>query len=362
MSFKIQVKSQTKQFNFVHISKTLLDSVLAFGYPAPHQCRQGDCGSCKAMLLSGEIEHIDRPNAAITNEEKQNNVFLACSARPKADVELMFLDGISKTQEKLVDEDVGKATKKIAGTQGEIEDIKVENLKNMIVKIRLSNPIEFIPGQYMRFSSSRVSEARPYSIAEVTDNGTLVEFHIRYYADGLVSNYLVRHPIGDDVVLEGPFGVATYDDRFLHRDVVCICSGVGFAPVKSIIDKACQNKDINVRLLYFRREEKDVYDRVSILGFLRKYKNLQFEEIPTRKNDGSRNYAKDCIHTLIKDMSKSVVFVAGSDALVKDVSDAIIDVPGYSDQYYLTDSFIPFTPEIKEKKAKKGFFARLFFS
>ena len=35
--------------------QTLLDGCIQAGIPAPYNCRSGECGECKATLLSGEV-------------------------------------------------------------------------------------------------------------------------------------------------------------------------------------------------------------------------------------------------------------------------------------------------------------------
>lgn len=60
--------------------RNLVDVMLAAGLDAPFSCREGNCGSCAATIVEGEV---DLGNAAILEEEDiADGLFLACQARP----------------------------------------------------------------------------------------------------------------------------------------------------------------------------------------------------------------------------------------------------------------------------------------
>lgn len=64
-------------------SATLVDALLAQGIRVPFSCREGECGSCAATLLTGEVE---LGNATVLDEEDiADGLILACQARPLGD-------------------------------------------------------------------------------------------------------------------------------------------------------------------------------------------------------------------------------------------------------------------------------------
>lgn len=61
-------------------SRNLVDVMLAAGLDVPFSCREGNCGSCAATVVEGEV---DLGNAAILEKEDiAEGLFLACQARP----------------------------------------------------------------------------------------------------------------------------------------------------------------------------------------------------------------------------------------------------------------------------------------
>lgn len=62
---------------------TLLDAALAAGIEAPHSCREGHCGACKARLIEGEVEL--GLELALSRRDRERGHILACCATPRSD-------------------------------------------------------------------------------------------------------------------------------------------------------------------------------------------------------------------------------------------------------------------------------------
>ena len=73
----------------VQDGESLLDAVLRNRPDAPHACKGGVCGTCRAFLVSGEVR-MDR-NFALEPEETEAGYVLACQSHPATEkVELDF--------------------------------------------------------------------------------------------------------------------------------------------------------------------------------------------------------------------------------------------------------------------------------
>jgi CDP-4-dehydro-6-deoxyglucose reductase len=79
---------------------TLLDAALAAGLLMPHYCRGGVCGTCKAQVIEGAIDHGQRPTLAISPEEKAAGLCLCCQSRPRStQVRLRMLNAMQRHPE-----------------------------------------------------------------------------------------------------------------------------------------------------------------------------------------------------------------------------------------------------------------------
>ncbi|WP_347239500.1 2Fe-2S iron-sulfur cluster-binding protein [Microcoleus sp. FACHB-68] len=62
-------------------SELILDVAEREGIELPSSCRSGSCGTCKQILLEGEVKYDANPEA-LDDSERTQGVILACSAHP----------------------------------------------------------------------------------------------------------------------------------------------------------------------------------------------------------------------------------------------------------------------------------------
>ena len=69
--------------------ENVLAAALAAGIPLPHSCRAGRCATCKARLLSGNVDYPDDklPPGIVASEAARGEVLL-CQARPRSDLRI----------------------------------------------------------------------------------------------------------------------------------------------------------------------------------------------------------------------------------------------------------------------------------
>jgi ferredoxin-NADP reductase len=71
----------------VGAEETLLTALNKAGVRAPYSCQQGFCGTCRARVLSGSIEHRD---TLLTDPERDAGMMLVCVSRATGDTELIL--------------------------------------------------------------------------------------------------------------------------------------------------------------------------------------------------------------------------------------------------------------------------------
>src|SRR6202790_1876006 len=65
-----------------------LDAALAASLNLPHSCKGGNCGSCRARLLHGEIHYPNGPPLGLSDAEVADGFVLLCQARARSDLSI----------------------------------------------------------------------------------------------------------------------------------------------------------------------------------------------------------------------------------------------------------------------------------
>lgn len=78
----LQVKNEEKSIK-VKSGKSILQASLENGIHVPYSCTEGQCGSCRAKLTSGEVKL--RKNYILSDEELKDGQILLCQAFPISD-------------------------------------------------------------------------------------------------------------------------------------------------------------------------------------------------------------------------------------------------------------------------------------
>src|ERR1700688_236974 len=70
----------------VAADQSLLEAALGASWNLPHSCKSGNCGSCRARLLQGEIHYPNGPPLGLSEAEVADGLVLLCQARARSDV------------------------------------------------------------------------------------------------------------------------------------------------------------------------------------------------------------------------------------------------------------------------------------
>ena len=62
----------------------MLDACLREGIWLPHACTHGTCGTCKAIVLEGNVDHGDASPYALLDSEREEGCALICVAKARS--------------------------------------------------------------------------------------------------------------------------------------------------------------------------------------------------------------------------------------------------------------------------------------
>lgn len=256
MELLVQPSNRRLAFNS---GANLLEVLREHGVPVSYSCMSGRCGTCRCRVIEGEI--IDEgPEAGRPNLIGERHV-LACQSVLTGNCAIEILEA---------DEIVIHPARILKGTVVAVES-PTHDIRRL--RIRLSKPLEFSPGQYATLQFS-AEHARPYSMAGLDGDGEM-EFHIRKVPGGRVTEYVFDQvQEGSTVKLSGPLGTA-YLRRSHTGPMLCVGGGTGLAPVLSIVRGALESGMSNPIHLYFGvRSPQDLYDAERLESLAERYPHL----------------------------------------------------------------------------------------
>jgi ferredoxin-NAD(P)+ reductase (naphthalene dioxygenase ferredoxin-specific) len=308
MTYTITVR-QWKRPLVVEMGASILESALAEGRTYPHGCKSGNCGACKSRLISGEVQMAPFSEYALSPAEQAAGLILACRAVPWSDCEVAWLE-----EDELVDHPRRRLDCRVVG---------IEPLTHDITRLRLAieagGPYDFTPGQYAETTLPGLP-TRDYSMANTPGDEGLV-FHVRALEGGLVSTAVrERLAVGDDVRIEGPYGIAYWRARH-EGPVLALAGGSGLAPIKAIVEHALGSGfNAPIRLWHGVREERDVYleDHFRALG--RAHPNFDYRIVlsePSGSSERATGTLADALADGPENLDHTRVYLAGPPVMVE---------------------------------------------
>ncbi|GGG26327.1 oxidoreductase [Rhodococcoides trifolii] len=251
MSHRVALSFEDGVTRFITVTdgQTVADAAYRSRINIPLDCRDGVCGTCKAVCESGEYDGGTYLEDALTEEEAKDGYCLPCSMTPESDLVLQIAStsAVAKTQ-------ASKFTTTVTA---------VETLSPTTVRLAVKSPegadLVFLPGQYVNISVPGSQETRSYSFSCVQGSDEL-SFLVKLIDGGLMSTYLSdTAKVGDDISFTGPHG--SFFLREAERPALLLAGGTGLAPVLSILrtlESSGSTRDVH--LVYGASTDDDVVE------------------------------------------------------------------------------------------------------
>ncbi len=311
--------------------QTVLDACLREGIWLPHACTHGTCGTCKAQVLEGELDLGDASPYALLDSERDEGAALICVATPKGDV----------TIEGEVDADVGVVVHPVRDYSGVVESLDDVAPGVRRLRIRLTEPLRFNPGQYVQLNLPS-GENRPYSLASNPAEGELIELHVKRTADGAATDGWIFKDLAvkDEVSLSGPYGRFSFRPARTEK-VLLLAGGTGLAPMKSIISHiASAGAQHEVVLYHGVATAEDLYEDSWLEGFAAEHDWFDYRPAVSRQEHNGRSGRVPAL--LAEDFPRAagnVAYICGSPEFVTDTMKALMKARLFPRDIYREDFF-----------------------
>jgi CDP-4-dehydro-6-deoxyglucose reductase len=223
MSAQVKVLPAGHEF-FVEGNDTLLEAALRAGIPLNYGCSNGNCGECKARLVSGQVKKVHPHDFVLKETEKADGALLLCSYTAISDV--VVEAGVS-----------GADDIPLQSIPTRVKEVEVINERMAALHLTAprSQRLHFLAGQRLTLSAGDLSGE--YYVASCPCEDRHIELHIRR-DNRPFARHVFEDMAKDDVVrIDGPHGrfVMKLDSR---REVIFIAWEDGFAPIKSLVQHA----------------------------------------------------------------------------------------------------------------------------
>lgn len=212
---------------FIDGPDSILEGALRAGVPLNYGCSGGNCGLCKARLISGDIKKTRFHDYVRTEADKRDNVFLMCSNTAVTDllIEAAVAGGVQDIPFQQIPATVKSITPLTAGTA------------LLHLQTPRTNRLRFLAGQSVNLILGKSLKAE-LAVASCPCDDRNILFHVHRTPGNLFSDYVFNRLKNHDVVdIEGPQGEFILHDK-TTRPLFFIAFDAGFAPIKSLIEHA----------------------------------------------------------------------------------------------------------------------------
>lgn len=219
--------------------ETILDASVRAGLKLSYGCSSGNCGNCKARLVSGESRKVRDHDYVISDREKAMGYLLTCSHTAITDLVIEAAEAASAAD--LPHQEI-RATLR-----------KRESISPELILINLQTPrtqtLRFMAGQRARLALDD-GASRELPIASCPCNGRSLWFLVRRQDDAFSEALFKPLRPGNTVTVDGPHGAFVLAEEATEASVF-IAFGDGIAPIKSLIEHAVSIDTIESYRLYW---------------------------------------------------------------------------------------------------------------
>jgi CDP-4-dehydro-6-deoxyglucose reductase, E3 len=225
MSAHVVVRPSRHEF-FVDGADTILDAALRSGLALNYGCSNGNCGLCKARVVSGQVQKVRHQDYVLSEAEKQQGYTLLCSHTAVGDLVIEALESV----------EAGDIPPQQIVAQVKAVQVLGDDLRLVHLQTPRTNRLRFLAGQNLTLTAGEASAQLPIASCPCDDRN--LHFHVERAAeDGFAQKVFGSLKAGDAVTLFGPWGdfVLRADSP---RSILFLACDTGFAPIKSLLEHA----------------------------------------------------------------------------------------------------------------------------
>ncbi len=317
--------------------RSILDVGLDGGVNLPFSCRSGICRTCRGRLVDGSVDVGDVHAAYLTAVDRAAGFIHLCQAKATGDCTIE------------IREIAPDAALPVLHLPSRVLAMKRLAPDVMALQLGLpcNEPMKFRAGQYIDIETPG-GLRRSYSIAIPPPSGGTrrLEIHIRSMRGGHFTEHVFQRLKAGDllnvVAPQGSFGLR--DDA--DRPMILVCSGTGFAPMKSIIEHSlAKGLRLPIHLYWGGRQRPDLYLDAMVREWVAQHDHIHYvpvlsEATPACGWTGRVGFVHQAVLDDWPDLAGHDVYACGVPVMVEAARRDFTTLAGLPDDQFFADSFV----------------------
>jgi len=331
--FEIILAGSGKTFR-VRQGENILAAALRQGVMLPYSCKNGTCGSCKGLLLSGEVHYPFHPPLALEPEDFAGHQALLCQAEPLEDLQIKVreIEAVRDIQVRMMPARVVEKT------------FLSESVARLRLRLPAAQRLQFLAGQYVEVLLEG-GKRRAFSIASCPSLENEIELHIRHVEGGDFTSHVFTDLHERDILrFEGPLGNFFVRNDLPERPMIMMGGGTGFAPLKSMIENLLEHGDRRqIHLYWGARTADELYLDELPESWARDHRHIHYrralsDEPLAPSESAFVGLVHDAVIADHPDLSPFDVYMSGPPAMIEAAKKAFMAHQLPNDRLYY-DSF-----------------------
>jgi CDP-4-dehydro-6-deoxyglucose reductase len=295
--------------------QSLLDAAFGASLNLPHSCKGGNCGSCRARLLQGEIYYPNGAPLGLSEAEAAEGFVLMCQARARSDLTIE-VPQISTPDRILIKRLPARIERALPLSH---------DVMGLFLRLPAAEEFRFQAGQYIDIMMPR-GRRRSFSIASPPHDSRLLELHVRRVSGGEFSARLFDEDAHSALLtVEGPLGQFMFRDGENAAPMLLVGGGTGLAPLLSIMRHVVENGiERDMSMYWGVRSQRDLYAHAVLEDLvrraaLRRPGSLCYVPVlsePAPDWHGRRGWVHEAVLEDIDDLEPYDVYAAGPPAMI----------------------------------------------
>jgi NAD(P)H-flavin reductase len=214
--------------------------------------------------------------------------------------------------------------------------IAVRDLSPNVKELSLApaQPLAFVAGQWVNVyvPSRGTFFKRAYSVANAPGAPHL-ELAVTHVEDGAASPVLHALQLGQELDVDGPYGLFTRSSSERSEPALFVATGTGLAPFRAMLqDELATPSDVPITVLFGCRSAADILWQQEFEGLCRRFPRLSTHVSLSRPDaawTGLRGYVQHHLPTLVPKLGMPHVYVCGLTRMVSEVRRVLKEELGY---------------------------------